>query len=474
MNRRPFARPRFALGASLLMAVSACQHVPPAPLDAAANGERLAARSLTAPAVQAALARHDLPLTGDNSWSLDQLTLAAWLLRTDLAVARSEVDAARAATGVNRQRPNPTVATNTENVVDPAVDSPWVIGAALALTFEPGGKREIREQRAFAHEQALEWQFGEALWSARAEVRAALLDLALAHELLALDADETRLTRAFLSWVETRFEHGAATTSERLAAMRSLNESESRREIDNTAAAKASATLAAAIGVAPSELANTPPALPPLTDLPAIAAVDVTAARDLALANRLDVRRALAEYEVAEQDLRAAVASQYPDLTLAPGYLVDQADHKITLGLDLPVPLFHNASAAIQQAIAARAVAAAKFDDVQSAVLAAIDIGFAQYQSTRNALAAAEQAERSAADAAASFERQLAAGAANRGELLALQIALTGLQRSALAARRAVLEAVTALENGVERPLFPASSIEPAGVIRELLVESSR
>ena len=460
------------MGTSLAVACAACQHVPPAPLDAVANGERIATRSLDTPAVHAALARHEVPITTANSWSLDQLTLAAWLLRTDLAVARSEVAAARAATGVDRQRTNPTVTTTTEKVLDPA-DNPWVIGAALALTIEPGHKREIRELRALAREQALEWQFGEALWTARAEVRAALLDLSFAQELLALDTEEARLTRAFLSWVETRFERGAATTSERLAALQAVNESESRREIDNASTAKASATLAAAIGVAPRELEASRPAAPPFATLPAIASGDVNAARALALVNRLDVRRALAEYEIAEQDLRAAVASQYPDLTLAPGYLVDQADHKITLGLDLPVPLFHDASAAIRQAIAERALAAAKFDDVQSNVLAAIDIGFAQYQSSRSALAAAEQAERDAADAAASLERQLAAGAVNRGELLARQIALTGLRRSALASRRAVLDAVTALENGVERPLFPASSIEPAGVIRELLVESS-
>jgi len=474
MNRRRFADLRFAIGTSVAVACAACQHVPPAPLDAVANGERIAARSLDAPAVHAALARHEVPLTAANSWSLDQLTLAAWTLRTDLAVARSEVDAARAASGFDGQRRNPTVSTTTEKVIDPDVSDPWVIGAALALTFETGGKREIREQRALAREQALEWRFGEALWAARAEVRAAWLDLALAHELVALDGEEARLTRAFLSWVETRLAFGAATTPERLAAVQAVNESESRRELDSAAATKAAATLAAAIGVAPRELEKSPPALPPFANLPTIAAEDVNRARDLALVNRLDVRRALAEYEIAEQDLQAAVASQYPDITLAPGYLVDQVDHKITLGLDLPVPLFHNASAAIAQAIAARALSAAKFDDVQSTALAAIDIGFSQYQSSRSALAAAEQAERDATDAVASLEQQRAAGGANRGEVLAGQLALAGLKRNALAARRAVLDAVTALENGVERPLFPPSVIEPAGVMDELLVGSAQ
>jgi outer membrane protein TolC len=454
--------------AALLLACAACQHVPLAPIDAAANGERIAARTLTDAAVQGTLARHELP-AGADAWSLDQLTLAAWTLRTDVAVARSEVTAARAKTGVDEQRPNPTVTTTTEKVISGSPD-PWVLGAALAMTFETGHKRDIRREAALARERATEWAFGEALWSARAEVRAALLDLAFASASVALDGDEARLIRDYLDWVDTRLQYGDATTAERLAAVRALNEATSRRELDGVELARASATLAAAIGVTPTELKRVQTALPPLRDVPALADADVSAARDLALVNRLDVRRALEEYAVAEQDLRAAVATQYPDLTLAPGYLLDQADHKITLGLDLPVPLFHNADAAIKRAIAERAVAAAKFDDTQAAALAAIDVAVAEYGAARAALAAVEEGERDAADTVTSLERRLAAGAANRGQLLAGEIALAGLKRSTLTARRALLDAVTALEQGVERPLYPASQIDAGGALRELLV----
>jgi outer membrane protein TolC len=339
--------------------------------------------------------------------------------------------------------------------------------------MELGGKRAIRQDRALAQEQVLQWQFGETLWAARGEVRAALLELAFAERVAALDDTEAELARQFLSWVDTRFEHGAATTSERLAALQSVNESTSRRELDKAAVATASATLAAAVGVTTTELAGVRTVVPPLEELTSLPAADANTARDLALVNRLDVRRALAEYDVAEQDLRAAVATQYPDIKLAPGYLLDQADHKITLGLDIPVPLFHGADAAIDRAIAERAVAAAKFDDVQARALAAIDIGLARYESSRNALAAAEAAERDSTDAAASLERRLEAGAANRGEVLAAQIALAGLRRSVLAARRAVLDAATELENGIERPVFPPSALETTAAIPELIVGES-
>ena len=63
-----------------------------------------------------------------------------------------------------------------------------------------------------------------------------------------------------------------------------------------------------------------------------------------------------------------------------------------------------------------------------------------------------------------------AAPAANRGEVLAGQIATLQLRRTTVAARRAVVEAITAIENGIERPLYPESSIETAASIQELLV----
>jgi hypothetical protein len=70
-----------------------------------------------------------------------------------------------------------------------------------------------------------------------------------------------------------------------------------------------------------------------------------------------------------------------------------------------------------------------------------------------------------------SLERRLEAGAANRGQLLAGEIALAALRRSTLAARRALLDAVSALEQGVERPLYPVSAIDTGGgALRELLV----
>jgi outer membrane protein TolC len=455
----PSALARLAALAFAAMLIQGCVHVDPAPIDPTANAARLERRSLDDPAVAAALARRGQPSPAGGAWTLDELTVAAWTLRTDVALASAEVDAARAAVPLDAQRPNPTADGSFERVTnDTAGVSPWVLGAGLGLTIETGGKREIRRRRAVAAEQSLEWQLAQTLWSARAALRSAALNRAFGSRTAALDDEEAGLRQSYLDWIDTKLEFGAATTQERLTASEALSRIESQRAIDRAALASSSASLAAAIGVA---------ALPEVATidfgaLPRLEDAELAAARELALTNRLDVRRALADYEVAEQDVRAAVAQQYPNIALGPGYLYDQGDRKITLTPALPVPLFHGAGAAIAHAVAARTAAALRFDQVQADAIAQIDTSVALYRAMLGALDAAEDAERGAERALGAVERRLDAGAADRGEMLAARIDLLVRKRNTLDALRALVDAITALEQGMERPIFPQSTLEPA------------
>lgn len=445
----------------------ACRHVDPAPIDPARHAAAIERRSLDSPSVVQALERHGQGLPADNRWSIDQLTVAAWVLRPEIRVAAAQLAAARAETGVLSQRPNPTGDATIERVTN--ADSgvkPWVLGAALGMTIETAGKRDIRRGRALAHERVLEAKLGESLWDARRAVRAAVFARLVAERTLGLDDDEVMLRREYLDWVETRLEYGTATGGERLSAAEALSQVEGRRGLDRAAVVAASSALASAVGIGSSARSDLMPSYPPIDGISEFPTDDLVAARTLALTNRLDTRAALAEYEVAEQDLRAAVADQYPDIRLAPGYLIDQADHKITLNAGIPTALFHGGAAAVDSAVAARTVAAARFDQTQTAALAQIDGALALYDATRDVVLAAEAAERQTAHALATAERRLAAGAADRGEVLAARIELLARRRDTLDARRTLLDAVGALEDGVQTPLYPASTLR-AGVAEE-------
>jgi outer membrane protein TolC len=450
--------------ACAIMTVSSCRHVPSAPIDPATNAQRLEARSLDDPSVAQALASYGLSNPEDGTWSLDQLTVAAWALRPAVAVARSEVAAATANIAVQGKRPNPTLSLGPERVFSGAGGvNPWVLATAMAFPIETAGKRQIRRQRAVASELAAEWQLGQTLWTVRANVRNALLVRDFAARAVDLDGKEASLRSDYRNWIDTRIKFGAATTQDRLLANQSLADVQSRLGRDQADLAAASADLAAALGVGSNTIEGVMPVYPAIEQISAAHLPDLAAAKEAAVVNRADVRRALAEYDVAEQDLKAAVAKQYPNIGFGPGYLFDQGEHKITLNVDIPVPLFDNGSAAIDAAIAARKVAAAKFDEIQASALAAVDSSYARYKATLRALAAATNAEKEAQRNADAAQRLMNAGGGDKGSLLTAQIDLVTRQRNALDARRAVLDAITAMENGVERPIFPASSLQPVG-----------
>jgi outer membrane protein TolC len=73
----------------------------------------------------------------------------------------------------------------------------------------------------------------------------------------------------------------------------------------------------------------------PPADLPA------PSVRRQALLNRPDLLGALAAYEATQADLQLEIARQYPDLHLGPGYQMDQAANKWTLGLPVALPVFN-------------------------------------------------------------------------------------------------------------------------------------
>jgi outer membrane protein TolC len=146
--------------------------------------------------------------------------------------------------------------------------------------------------------------------------------------------------------------------------------------------------------------------------------------------------RALAEYAAAEADLRLAVAGQYPDLDLGPGFIWDQGVDRWTLALTLPNLLGFRNRAPIDEANAARAAAAARVGEVQDALLADVELAAAR---CRGALS-----ERGAADSlvvAAQRAAQLARNAYERGETSRLEPALADLTVVRAERARAAAEA---------------------------------
>ncbi len=449
-----------AAAAAAVAGLSACVSVPPAPINAANSADRIAARTLRDPGVTEALTRAGMDAATQEAWSLDALTLAAWTLRSDVALARADVAAGRAVERIARQRPNPTLSLGPGNLFDNANNntSPWTMSTAVSFTVETGGKRRIRSAQARLAMKSLHWQLAESMWQARSEVRNALFGREIAQRALALAEEEVALREAYRNWVETNIRFGALAQPERLAAQTNLVQAQAALRAARGDLAAAHTGLAASLGIAAENLPAKISA-PALDELPDPGTTPVRTWRGWAVTNRLTVQHALAEYEVAEQDLRLAVARQYPDINLGSGYTFDKGDQLYTLSVGLTVPLFHTERAQIDQAIAMRERAARQFESVQEHALAEVETALERYRAAYSALTESRVAESAITNTLETVQRRLAMGSADRGELLAAQIAEVVGKRATLEALRSAINALDALEASVQRPVWPESKL---------------
>ena len=440
--------------AVLALALAGCVSYTPRPLSAQRALAAARSRSLDDPQLQAEVARHLSPgAVRPPAWTFESLAWAACRLNPDLAVARAKLDAAQAAETTAGERPNPTLALPFEVASNPSAgDSPYTVGLGLDIPIETGGKRDARVAQAERLSRVAELELGDAAWQVRGRLRAALLDLRHARRDAALLAAQEARRAQVAQMLSRRLALGEAPRADLDLAEAELAQLRLQQADAQRAMAQARAGVAEAVGVPLAAIARADIRLDDLDQPPA--PVADASALDAALRNRTDVQAALARYEASQAALQLAVASQYPDIHLGPGYTFDGGVRKVVLSLSgLELPVFNRHRGAIAEAEAHRREAAAQFEAAMAQGAAQVDRAAA---GLRDALAqwtlagqVAQRQDRMAAAARRSFD----AGATGR-----LDLALAELQGDAAALQREdafdrLLRAAAALEDAVQRPL---------------------
>jgi outer membrane protein TolC len=185
-------------------------------------------------------------------------------------------------------------------------------------------------------------------------------------------------------------------------------------------------------------------------------------ARRRALLGRADILGALAEYAASEASLQLAIARQYPDVHLSPGYEFDQGDSKWGLGLGLELPVLNRNGGAIAEAEAKRREAAARFNALQSRALGEIESARVAYESARGNLAAMQPLEEQLAEQERLTRSQFEAGAASSRDVAAARLERASAAVLQLGARLKVQQALGDLETALQSPLeLPMALLAP-------------
>ena len=390
-----------------------------------------------------------------KSWDLNALTLAAYYFSPDLDIARANAAAAGAAITTAGMKPNPTVGVGPGYQSPP--DSQFIMGFNFDLPIETAGKRGYRIASANRLSRASRLQLAQTAWTVRSRVRAALVDYRFAMETANRIRQQESLQATYAGLIEKRFHAGEIALPELTTAQIDLTNLRQALRTAEGQVHTAHAVLSAAIGVPDDALGAKELTWQGVDEPPAPALLPPRSVREAAVENRLDVQRALEQYEAAQSNLQLEVARQYPDIHLGPGYNYEEAAHFIALNLSAVLPLRNHNEGPIAEAEAQRKAAGAQLLATQSAVIADTDKALAQYNAAYSAL---EEAQRSLSQ----FEKQQRAtqqlrdaGESDQLTVIGAQLQTANAARARLDARHQAQLSLGLLEDALEQPISPGA-----------------
>jgi outer membrane protein TolC len=441
---------RFVFVTLAVIALSGCATYSPKELTPASTLSKLESRALTDAGLQQFLAAHGAPAGED--WDLSRLTLAAFYFSPELEMARSRFAEAEAGVRTADVRPNPTFSFSPSyNKDTPGGVSPWILGYALVVPIETGGKRGYRTAEARHRSDAARLQVAGSAWAVRSAVRRALTDLHAAEATADLWRGQKPLLADAARIVEAQVGAGDVSPLYAAQARIALNRAELTARESERAVTIARSQMAQAIGIPLSALSAARLSYRGFSD--AVAPTNAAETRSWAAQNRADLLAELAAYAAAEAALQGEIARQYPDLTFRPGYELDQGEGEWSLGIGVALPIFHQNQGPIAAAKARREVAAARFLALQNRVLAEVDRASADHAAALGDLETVKAMRESLERQTRTIEAQQQAGETSRLDLVRARIELADNTRAELEAQVRAARALSALEDAVQRPL---------------------
>jgi outer membrane protein TolC len=441
--------------AALLIALGlgACASYHAQPLHPRQSAQVFAARRLDSPALRDAVTRL-LPQHPAQwpppQWTRADLLAVALADNPRLAVARADVAHALAHEVTAGEAPNPTIGLQSEYALH---DIPWLYGIAFELPLRSPTLRRLAISQAQIATRRERWALMGATWTVRSALTAALSDWQSAQRRSTLLDGLIRDQRQLLKQQRARVAAGEDAPATLVAVEDALLQAQQEQGEARADAQRAQSDAATALGLPPQALDTLQVDWPDWGTPPPVSSDALQGARTRALLSRADLAAAIDGYAEAENGLRQAIARQYPQFTLTPGYYWDHGVNKFPLDLDLTLPLFNRNRGEIAEARAGRELAGERMLALQEEIYGQIAGAERAESIARDNESAARQRLDSALEQLRHARLGLKLGAIDQSEQLAARIAATRAQLGLLQTQAQWQAARDALEDALRVPL---------------------
>ncbi len=398
---------------------------------------------------------HTLTPWPAKNWNFDQLTLAALYYNPKLSLARAQWALARAKAVRAGAYPNPTLRFLPQYASHvPANVSPWKIGLSINIPLLTTDRRSYRIARALANAEAMRLNIIQTAWQIRASLRQTLIKRYAAHQRLKLLRRRMRDSKALLRAINQRVSAGQDAQSQAIPAQLAWIAAQLAQENAVAARNHARTAFAGAIGIPVSALSTVKITFSGKQKLLSLKSLSLAKLTTDALTQRPDIRAALKHYTARQLALQLAIVKQYPMLNIGPGYQWDQGMHKWSLGFSLTLPLFNQSRGVIAQARARRAQAAAAFRVLQAQITTQLETALAAYSAAKHKLTLTRHLLMASKARLIAVRAAYRAGEINYITLLRTQLDTYNDRLTALKTHVQTMQALGALENALEHPLY--------------------
>jgi outer membrane protein TolC len=397
------------------------------PVDPQKITEAFEQRGITDPKFEAFLisqgyAASDLPL---NTWDLKALTLCAHYFHPSLNVARVQWKAAQISEKSAAQKPLPTINSTFARSNQANQDiNPFAYQFSIDIPIETQNKRQIQIE-GFSHlTEIAKLEIAQTAWQLRQQIALLLNEMRWQASQQFFLEKEISHQEKIVAMLEKRKDFGLASSLDLGQTQWQLQSSQMALHQLLTQKTTLQSELAKALGLPLHVVSKM--ALNLQTDVNS-QAIQNADTQKTALQNRLDIRIALEQYKIAENNLKLEIAKQYPDITISPGLAYEFGDTVWSLGFSGLMNLLQKNKIAIAQAEQLREVEVAKFEALQANVISEVNLANAQLTEAQSMLA---QKIRQHALVQQNFDKTKSQFDAGEIDRLALTYAILTLEKS--------------------------------------------
>lgn len=321
--------------------------------------------------------------TQDNAAPLTlQRVVDAYIERNlELQAAQYRLERTRADQIAARLRPNPGLTITAENLPFSGPTSfkrLYEVAGTYTETIELGGKREQRERVADLAVSAAEAQFADAMRRGLAVVKRLYYDAVLARYHSEVARENIETFGQLVRFNQIRFEEGAIPEYDLIKVRLERMKFDSALRQAELNYRQAVIRLLERIGDTTFAKQNVDGDLDLIPANPSLESL-----RQLALAERPDVRAAAREVDAASARIALENARARPDLSPFVGYKRIASDNTLLFGVSIPLRIRDRNQAGIARAEADAKTAAAQLKLNQNRALAEVEAAYEAFQTTR-------------------------------------------------------------------------------------------